>query len=184
MLYLIGGVSRSGKTLLAQKMVRKKRIPYYSLDALISTLTSAVPELGIHYDLPFIGKAEKAWSFTRETLGYFHYEEESYVAEGDCILPHQIAELMKEKSKDIRCCFMGYSLTSPTEKLELVRKHAIRKNDWTYEYDDCELLEKIVNFIEYSSFLKEECAKYNIAYFDVSQDFLKAQKRAYDYLNK
>jgi ATP-dependent Zn protease len=38
MLYIIGGASRSGKTLLARRAVVEKKIPYFPMDALFGAL--------------------------------------------------------------------------------------------------------------------------------------------------
>jgi predicted kinase len=47
MLYLVGGCSRSGKSLLAERMRAKHGIPWFSLDALKMGLFHGAPTLGI-----------------------------------------------------------------------------------------------------------------------------------------
>ncbi|MHC5182780.1 MAG: hypothetical protein ACYSPI_00655, partial [Planctomycetota bacterium] len=48
MLYLVSGTSRSGKTLIAEKLMEEKQIPYMSLDWLMMGFTNGMPQLGIH----------------------------------------------------------------------------------------------------------------------------------------
>ncbi len=48
MIYIISGASRSGKTLIAEKMVKQYGIPYVSLDWLVMGFTNGIPEYGIH----------------------------------------------------------------------------------------------------------------------------------------
>jgi hypothetical protein len=184
MLYLIGGASRSGKSLLAQRLVKEKEVPYFPLDALIVMFASAAPELGVSHDLAFIEKSKKAWSFTEDLFKHFLDEEESYTIEGDCILPYQIHEFKNKYNKEIRCCFIGYTKLLPETKLKFVRDHNRGETDWTNKQTDNDMIGMIEQMIEYSKFLKEECAKYNIEFFDVSDDFTATQEKAFEYLTK
>ena len=65
MLYLISGASRSGKTMIAEKILSRKNLPYMSLDWLVMGFTNGMPECGIH-DLLFPDEiAKKLWGFGR-----------------------------------------------------------------------------------------------------------------------
>jgi hypothetical protein len=48
MLYLIGGTSRSGKSIISRKLLTEKGIPYFPLDSVVMGFTNGMPELGIH----------------------------------------------------------------------------------------------------------------------------------------
>ncbi|HEY1041576.1 MAG TPA: hypothetical protein VGE63_02530 [Candidatus Paceibacterota bacterium] len=182
MLYLIGGAPRSGKSLLAQRLLKEKQVSYFPTDALIGTLTFAAPEFNINHDLSFKEKSEKVWRFTEHLFNHFLHEEESYTVEGDCLLPSQISDFKNKHNKEIRCCFIGYTSLLPQEKLKYVRDFNRGETDWTNEQTDDILLEMIERMIEYSKFLKEECVKYNIEFFDISDDFIVTQQKAFQYL--
>ena len=182
MLYLIGGAPRSGKSLLAQRILKEKQVPYFPLDALIGTLTFATPEFDINHDLSFRLKSEKVWRFTEHLFNHFLSEEESYLVEGDCILPEQAATFIEKHPDEIRCCFMGYTTLTSEEKLNYVRTFNRGDIDWTNDHTDEALLEMIERMIEYSLFLKEECSKYNIEFFDVSDDFSGTSEKALNHL--
>ena len=49
MLFLVSGASRSGKTLIARKILADKQIPYLSLDWLMMGFNDGIPEYGIHH---------------------------------------------------------------------------------------------------------------------------------------
>lgn len=181
MLYVIGGASRSGKTLLARRAVAEKQIPYFPLDALFGALVHGLPELGVRYEDSPMERAIKMWPMAKHFFNFFFKEELGYLIEGDSLFPSQINELIVEQ-KPIKCCFLGYAELTKDEKLTLVRKHHRGDIDWTKGISDEEMLPMIDEMIQFSKYLKEECAKYGIKYFDVSHDFEGIRNLAFEYL--
>ena len=181
MIYMLGGASRSGKTLLARKAVSEKKIPYFPLDAMFSGLVDGAPQLDIRYEQSFIDRAERIWPITKPTLNFFLKEEDDFLIEGDCILPKQVDEIRKQHT-DIKSCFVGYAELQNEEKLSLIRKYHQGNTDWTKDILDDELILLIDQMIEFSIYLKEECLKYHIPYFDISHDFEKPRLEAFEYL--
>lgn len=181
MLYILGGASRSGKTLLARRAVVEKQIPYFPLDALFGSLAYGAPEVGVRYEDSFVNRSNKLWPVAKHMLNMLVDEETNYLIEGDSILPSQANELMDQK-KSVRCCFIGYAELSKEEKFSLVRQYHQGEVDWTNEISDKDLLPMIESMIEFSKYLKEECGKYGIQYFDVSHDFQGVRNAAFEYL--
>lgn len=181
MLYIIGGASRSGKTLLARRAVVEKQIPYFPLDGLFGMLAHGAPEFGVRYESSLLERPVKMWPLSKHLFNFFFKEEGKYLIEGDTILPSQIHELIAEQ-KPVRCCFFGYTELTKEEKLALVREHHQGDIDWTKGISDQEMLPMVDEMIQFSKYLKEECAKYDIKYFDVSHDFENVRNEAFDYL--
>lgn len=181
MLYVIGGASRSGKTLLSRRVVVEKQIPYFPLDALFSALAHTAPEFGVRYEDSFTDRPTKMWQLAKHLLNAISNEEKDYLIEGDSILPSQINELIVE-GKQIRCCFFGYTELTKNEKLALIRQYNQGEIDWTQRISDEEMLPRIEKKIQFSKYLQEECAKYGIKYFDISHDFESTQNEAFEYL--
>jgi len=181
MLYILGGASRSGKTLFARRAVSEKQIPYFPLDALFGALAHGAPEFGVRYEDSLMDRPVKMWKLAKHLFNVFFEEERGYLIEGDSILPSQINELIAE-GKPIKCCFLGYTELTKDEKLILVRKHHQGGVDWTKGISDDAMLKMIDEMIEFSKYLKKECAKYNIKYYDVSHDFEGAGNAAFEYL--
>ncbi|MEA2701731.1 MAG: hypothetical protein QOE22_440 [Candidatus Parcubacteria bacterium] len=181
MIHILGGASRSGKTLLARRAVSEKGVPYFPLDALFGGLANGTPQLGIAYDQPFIERAERMWPVAKPLLGFFFHEERDFLIEGDSILPSQVSELMLE-GHQIRSCFIGYAALNKEEKLALVRVHHQGQVDWTKGHSDEEMLKLIEEMIQFSKYLEAECGKYGIQYFDISHDFEKPREQAFSYL--
>ena len=181
MLYILGGASRSGKTLLARRAVAEKQIPYFPLYALFGALVHGVPEKGLRYEDSLLERPVKLWPLAKHFFNFFFKEEKGYLIEGDSILPSQIHELIVE-SKPVRCCFLGYAELTKDEKLSLVRQYHQGDIDWTKGISDEEMLPMIDEMIQFSKYLRDECAKHGIKYFDISHDFEGVRNEAFEYL--
>ena len=109
MLYLISGTSRSGKTLIAEKLLEQKQIPYMSLDWLMMGFTNGMPQLGIHDKLFPDEIAKRLWSFFKAMCESMLYLEIDYIIEGEAMLPELIQELLDIYPDKIKICFVGYT---------------------------------------------------------------------------
>ena len=181
MIYVLGGAPRAGKTSLSSRVVAEKGMPYFPLDALLEGLVNGAPQLGVTYDQPFIERAEQVWPITKPLIRRFFHEERGFLIEGDSVLPSQVNELVLEGNQ-VKSCFIGYAELSKEEKLNLLRTYHQGELDWTKGIPDEDMLKIIDEMIQFSQFLKEECEKYQIPYFDVSHDFEKPREEAFVYL--
>jgi len=182
MFYLIGGAPRSGKTLLSKRLWRQRNIPFFPIDYLIYSLKEGAPEYGVNQDLPFIDKSEKLWNLSEPLLNALIFNEEEYLVEGDALLPKHAA-LLKEAHPDIRPCFLGYTNVDESEKLRVIREFGQgRKDDWTNKESDDNVRAMIKRAMKYSVYLRDECSKLAIPYFDMSEDFTGMLERVFAYL--
>lgn len=181
MLYILGGASRSGKTLFSRRAVAEKQIPYFPLDALVGALAHGAPQFGVQYKDSFVDRANKLWPLATHLFDMLLNEERDYLIEGDSLIPSRVNELLTA-GKPIKCCFLGYTELNKEEKLSLVRQYHQEQIDWTRGISDEEMLPMIEDMIQFSKYLKDECEKYGIRYFDVSHDFNKTRDLAFGYL--
>lgn len=183
MLYILGGASRSGKSIISRRFVSEKQIPFFCIDFLVTSLQE-VRFLDIKHGQPFISKAERLWPLVKPLLTHLIREEPNYLIEGDGILPNQVAELSKDYSNDIKACFVGFSEISTQDKFKQVRELGGNKDDWTKNISDDKLNSYIEDMIKYSKYLKSECNKYDISYFDSSNNFSEYLENVFQYLTK
>lgn len=183
MLYILGGSSRSGKSIIARRFVKEKQIPFFCIDFLITSLQE-IGQLDIRHGQDFITKAEKLWPLLKPMLAHLLKEEPDYLIEGDGILPKNASEFIKEYPGQIKACFVGFSEMDPKKKLQKVRDMGGSMDDWTRDITDEKLIVYIKEMIEFSKYLKEECKKYDIKYFDSSDNFEGYLEEVYRYLTK
>jgi hypothetical protein len=182
MLYLISGTSRSGKTIIAKKILESKKIPYLSLDWLVMGFTNGLPQYGIHDKLFPNEIAEKFWTFLKAMCDNMLWEDLDYVIEGEAILPELISELLIKYPDKIKICFVGYTNIDVEEKVKSVKEFSIGMNDWLTNESNEYIHDHINNMVTYSRGIKVDCEKNNICYFDTSEDFIGTIDKAVEYL--
>lgn len=184
MVYIISGTSRSGKTLIAKKMMKQCEIPYLSLDWLVMGFTNGIPEYGIHDKLWPNEIAEKFWPFLKAMLESMIWAETDYIIEGEAVLPELIDALLKKHPNRVKICFVGYTTIPIPEKLKDVYTYSNGKNDWLTTESDDYVESHISNMVAYSKRIKRSCEAYDIRYFDTSKDFIHVLDNAIAYLVK
>ena len=182
MLYLVSGTSRSGKTLIAKKILADKRIPYLSLDWLMMGVNDGVPEYGIHHLLWPNEIARKMEPFLRGMINSMLVDGIDYLIEGEAMLPDMIADLIRMHPDKVKVVFVGYTDIDVEDKVALVKKHSDGENDWLANKSDEYISDHIGNMIDYSKMIKDGCEEHGLSYFDTSEDFLGAIEAAIDYL--
>jgi hypothetical protein len=181
-LFLISGTSRSGKTLIARKILVDKRIPYLSLDWLMMGFNNGIPEYGIHHLLWPNEIAERMEPFLGGVIDTMLVDGMDYVIEGEAMRPEWVAELVDKHPDEIRAVFMGYTEINVEDKVALVKEHVSGENDWLTSESDDYITDHIGNMIAYSKTIKAECEKYGLSYFDTSEDFAAAISAATEVL--
>jgi hypothetical protein len=182
MLFLVSGTSRSGKTLIAKKLLAEKQIPYLSLDWLMMGFNDGIPEYGVHHLLWPNEIAEKMAPFLLGMIDCMLIDGMDYVIEGEAMLPQLVAELVEKHPDKIRVVFVGYTDINVEDKVALVKKHSDGGNDWLTNESDEYIRDHIKNMIAYSKTIKNGCEKHGLSYFDTSEDFLGAIEAATDFL--
>jgi hypothetical protein len=170
MLLFIGGAARSGKGILARRLVRDAQIPYLSLDVLKMGLTRGVPEYAIDPNAGGPAVAQRMWPLVYEMSQSLLRDQVDYVFEGE-LLPQHVAALRAAYPAAVAGCFLGYRQIAPEQKLGAIRTHAGHPNDWPQEYTDADLLPIIRREIAFSGYLHAECARCGLPYFDTAQEF-------------
>ncbi len=93
MLRIVGGAARTGKSIIAQRLLVETQTPYLSLDILRCGLMNGIPSLGFDPDASTMENAEKLWPLARALALNMDETGVDYIIEGDAILPKQVHEL-------------------------------------------------------------------------------------------
>ena len=182
MLFLVTGASRSGKTLIARKVLADKQLPYLSLDWLMMGFNDGIPEYGIHHLLWPNEIAEKMRPFLLGMIDSMFVDGMDYLIEGEAMLPQSVAGLVEKYPGKIRAVFLGYTEISATDKVALVKKHGGGENDWLTNKSDDYIRDHVENMIAYSKMIRAGCEEHELPYFDTSADFLGTMDAAIDFL--
>ncbi len=181
MLLFIGGAARTGKGILVRRLLAEMQFSFLSLDVLKMGLARGAPEYEIDPDAGPIVVAERLWPLVREMSVNLAGEGVDYAVEGE-LLPKHVAALRQAHGAQVKGCFLGYSEIAPEQKLREVRAHAGHPNDWSSVYPDSFMLELIGEMIEFSRYLRDECARYGLPYFDTSHDFVGTLDKVVEYI--
>jgi chloramphenicol 3-O-phosphotransferase len=182
MLFLVSGASRSGKTLIARRILADNQIPYLSLDWLMMGFNDGIPDYGIHHLLWPNEIARKMEPFLLGMIDSMLVDGMDYVIEGEAMLPQLVVDLVEKHPDKIKVVFVGYTEINVEDKVALVKKHGDRENDWLTNKSDEYIRDHIENMIAYSKMIKNGCEKHGLSYFDTSEDFLGAIEAATDFL--
>lgn len=183
MLYIVGGSSRAGKTMLAEELLRAKGIPYLSLDWIMMGFTIGIPEYGVHDKLFPDEIAIRLWSFYKAMFENMLAFDTDIIIEGEAILPDLIHMLIKEHPDKIRVCFLGYVEEDINKKLKEIRMYSNPKSDWLEDKSDEYVIGHIRNMMAHSTLIEETCIKNKMKYFDTTKNFKKTLEEAFNYLS-
>lgn len=173
MIYLIGGVSRSGKSRVASLLHSETGISYLPLDFIMMAFMNGVKDSGVHDKLWPHEIAEKLWGFLESFIYTLNYNQMDYIIEGEAMTPFLLDGLVKELGENLKVVFIGYDQADVKQKIEDCKTYTTSEKDWLIRESEEHIKNHIINMVEYSKSIKEECLKYNITYFDTSNNFNK-----------
>lgn len=159
MVILIGGSSRVGKTLLAQRLMERYNMPYTSLDHLkMGFIRSGMTELTVEddYEMRYF-----MWPFVAGIIKTVVENKQNLILEG-CYIPAEWRESFDESYlRDIRSVFLVMSEKYLRENYDKVHEYENVIEQRLPEDSDLERL------IDCSAGFKEDCIEYGIPYIEI-----------------
>jgi hypothetical protein len=143
-------------------------------------LNRTVPEYPLDTDAGSISVSESLWPYLSNLLRNLIETKVPYIVEGE-ILPKHIDALRKIENRLIPACLVGYSEIDVETKLREVSDHQGHPNDWTAELSDEKLGDLLIEGINYSRYLQQECQLLGIHYVDFSSGFAHGVKNVMRY---
>ena len=176
---IIAGTCRSGKTTLS---IRLNQIGFnhYKMDTIKRAMCDIMNLDGHNWDYMSYIMYNMINRMIEENKTDTVYGKEKYVIDTCHLLPKDIKNI---NTNNALIVYLGYSKITNEEYLEIMRKYD-KKNYWSSKLNDVDLLNMISANINYSKYIKEECKKLNIKYFDTSYDRDKTLDEAYQYILK
>lgn len=167
MIYLIGGVSKSGKSFIASKVMKEKDIPYFSTDFLLWSLGG---DDGLFsYSDPDFHVSKILKPYILKIISFLIRNKTDYLIEGTHITPSLFMELKELYKDEIKACFLGYPTIDSEYKFEEILKFESNEtNKWYKVLNDEAFKEFIRNKIEESKLIEDECKKNSLKFYNIT----------------
>lgn len=164
MYYLIGGVSRAGKSTISKLICQEHHLSHLSMDPMMSALIAIDNPLKINYMSDSDLIAKQMWPFTKSWFTSQLQEPIEAIVEGISLWPDLVKEI--DNKVQFKACFIGYKEIEPYKKLDQLRNSKDGINPWHQDFTDEALLEQLNNIILISKRLYESCLKSGYPYVE------------------
>ncbi|MFD0618420.1 2-phosphoglycerate kinase [Paenibacillus sp. GCM10027629] len=178
MIILISGNSRTGKTLMSQKLLEKYQIPYLSIDHLKMGLYRGDSACGFTPldSTELIG--EKLWPIIKGIIMTNIENNQNIIIEGCYILPHFIKDFEVEYSEKIISVFIGFSQRYIEENFASnIVKHRNAIEDRSYSEDGI-----ITDYINDHDAFRRKCLDSGVEYFEIDKNYEEEIIKVYDFI--
>ncbi|WP_042148356.1 2-phosphoglycerate kinase [Paucisalibacillus sp. EB02] len=178
MVILISAVGSTGKTLMAQNLLEKYKIPYLSIDHLKMGLYRGDKNCGFTPldSTEVIG--DKLWPIVKGIIMTNIENNQHIIMEGCYILPYYMRDFNSKYSKKIIPVFLGFSTNYIQENFtsKIVNyRNAIESRNWPEERTIAELIQEHEEF-------KSKCLEAGVTYFEIENDYDKDIVKVYNYI--
>jgi len=172
---IIAGVPRAGKSTLSNLISKKFGYHHVSMDAINAGFEKVFPQLGIDTsaNMPPLENLQaissKIAPFIQAMMNSGEYDEfkPGMVLDVYQLLPCDYMEYLHGSN-----CEIFYLLTSditPEERFSILKAYDTEK-DYTFHKPEEHLRLKCAEIVEASKFIKQQCEKYNIAYYESAKN--------------
>lgn len=171
MLCIVGGCSRSGKSILAERMRARHGIPWFTLDALKMVLHRGLPSLGVLPSADDLATADLMWPVIEPILDHALFDGRDYLVEGVNLRPPTVARYIRETEGAITACFLGYPDVDIEQKALAVAGHAGPPTDWLHRTGHENVRRYLAVSRALSRELRAECTAVELPFVDTGRDF-------------
>lgn len=180
MVILLGGVSCTGKTVMAQRLLEKYKVPYLSIDHIKMGLIRG--NKYCHFSATDSDNeiTSKLWPVIKGIIMTNIENGQHIIIEGCYLPPEQIWDFEPDYLKQIISLYIGFS------------KHYIEKNYTSGIIKHMSKIEQRIcddyinqdDFIKLHSQLKELCWNNNARFFEINDDYEGEMNNIYNWIDK
>lgn len=182
MLFLLGGAARSGKSIIARRILAEKGIPFFCLDHLAIGAANAIPQLQIDLDSDDESVGEKIWPLVKAMAKVMIKDKIPYLLEGASLQPKHAHELVSEFPTQVRVGFIGYADAEIQWKFEQIKRYGGGPDDWMMQFEDSIVIKELERLKTISIALRQECEIYQLRYVETSIEFDKSVETVIKFL--
>lgn len=174
MIYLIGGVPRSGKSYFSKLLAKKLDIALIDYDDITQTFQDMYPEYGLFMEMNQDEREALALPIVLSLIKRYRKMNQSIIIEGDHFNVHDWITYCKHSDNQLKLCFFCYANITPEQKVA-INTQSIRKKYCWFEPLMLEQKLKIAQtFITKSNIIKNQLQSVNdsrIQYYDTQLHF-------------
>ncbi|MBN2502567.1 MAG: hypothetical protein JXB38_17435 [Anaerolineales bacterium] len=178
MVILIGGIGCTGKTWLANHLMKQTNIPYFPLDHLMMGIYRGIPNCGFTPMAEQFVLGEKMWPVIKGIIMTNIENEHNIILEGFQLLPHLLRDFPSEYLDHILPIFLLHS--EPYLKENFGQKIIKYRNAIESREDIDDVSHN--NWIAATRRLKAQCIAKQITFFEIKDDFATSMKAAADFV--
>ncbi len=168
MIYILSGVAKSGKSYIAEKLLKEYSISSFSTDYLMMSLARANPELGIDPDADDAEVADQLEPYLYEMIHSMVENNKTYLFEGVHFNPNFAKKLNQDFKGKLKFLYLGYADVEVEEKVaELAKYEGSIENRWYKHYSHQQMIELIQYLKLVSNYLRDESLNGDINYIEV-----------------
>jgi hypothetical protein len=168
MIYVIAGIAKSGKSIVAFDILKQCHMKVISTDWIMMMLFHGNKELQIDVNQSDASVSKLLEPYLEGLIKSLLNSKNDYLIEGVHIQPHFADYLMKKYPKQLKCIFLGYQELDPKIKFNQLKDHlSLLDNAWYKTMSDQELLQLTQYLQKESEKLFNLCVKYNQVYYEV-----------------
>jgi 2-phosphoglycerate kinase len=180
MVILIGGVSCTGKTVMAQRLLEKYKIPYLSIDHVKMGLIRGNKYCDFSATDSDDELTGKLWPIVKGIIKTNIENGQHIIIEGCYIPPEYISDFEPEYLEQIIALYIGFS----KNYLEKHFASGIVGHISEIEQKDCNDYVNPDNFIKLHTQLKELCSKSNATFFEIDDDYIGEMNIIYKWIDE
>lgn len=179
MIIVLGGVSHTGKTYLAQQLLEKHKVPYLSLDHLKMGLIRGNVSCGFTLDDDDMTIANKMWSLVEGIIATNIENNQNLIIEGCYLPPDKVRSIKENYGSSVIESYIIFTAEYIQKNFEpLILGHRNIIENRKYEED-----RSIEDFIVEHQNIRAQCQHNSIKYFDVDRDYNETIQKLLHYID-
>ncbi len=181
MVILIGGVSCTGKTVMAQRLLEKYKIPYLSIDHIKMGLIRGNQYCDFSATDDDDVLANKLWPIVKGIIMTNIENGQHIIIEGYYLPPEHVGDFEPEYLQQIVALYIGFSTNYLRQHFDsgiMGHKSEIEQKGYDAGYMNPD------NFTRLHTQLKERCRKNHTEFFEINDDYTGEIIRAYEWVDE
>lgn len=178
MVILISAESCTGKTVMAQKLLEKYKIPYICIDHLKMGLFKSGIDYGFHPEDSTEKIESILWPILKGIVETNIENNQNIIIEGCYLLPQRIKELDEYYLNQVIPIFMGFSKNYIENCMDKIIAHRSDIENRGYSEE-----RSMSQFVSENEKLKALCNEHSFRFFEITEDYEKDTTIIYQWID-